>query len=133
MNSKNIQFHWESGAEESHRIMMLLHKNKEYTNALFYGQLYLEKLLKAHYAKNNPQEPHAPKTHNLLLLAKKCNLEFDDILADKLADISRFNLEARYDDARKDFYKRCTSEFTNQQIETIKEIGIWLTKLLIKK
>jgi len=124
---------WVEGSEESLRIMTLLYKNNEYTNALFYGQLTLEKLLKALYAKTNKENPHAPKTHNLVLLADKCNLNVDDEMKKELATISRFNLEARYDDEKKDFFKTCTKEFTQKQIVNIKEIREWLKEKLIQK
>lgn len=58
--------------------MLILYKNKKYSWYLFIGYLVIEKVLKALYAKQNIENPHCVKTHNLLLLAKKCNIELDE-------------------------------------------------------
>lgn len=63
----------------------------------FFGQMVIEKLLKALYAKNNKGAPYAPKTHDLLYLAEKMNLEVTEKQANDLVEITKFNLNTRYD------------------------------------
>ena len=50
----------------------------DYSYALFFGHLALEKLLKALYVFK--QEHHAPPLHNLLRLARAAELEIDEEL-----------------------------------------------------
>ena len=95
------------------------------------GHLVIEKLLKALYAKNNKNAPYAPKSHNLLHLAEKTKLKLTDRQEDLLDTITRFNLNARYDDYKKEFYERCTEEYTSEQIKNIEEVRIWLKEMLM--
>lgn len=132
MDSETLAKHWVESSEESFRVMTVLFENKEYTSALFFGHLYLEKLLKGLYAKINTKEPEAPFVHDLVFLARKCNLELDVDMRQKLGLINSFNIAARYDVIKKNFYKLCTKDFANQQIKIIKEVGEWLKKLIKK-
>jgi len=122
--------HWISSAENDYNSMVSMYSSKQYNWSLFVGHLVIEKLLKALYSKLNKQEPYAPKTHNLLTLAKKCNLELDESQIDSLSRITKFNMSVRYDDAKEDFYKLCTPEYTEEQIRSIKELRLWLKEKL---
>lgn len=69
-------------------------------------------------------------THNLLMLAKKGDLELTEQNVEHLAEINTFNIEARYPDDKFRFYKKCTVAFTEKHIKIIKEFRHWLeTKL----
>ena len=76
------------------------------------------------------QGEHAPPLHNLLRLAKKAGLEFDEAKIDGLIRITAFNIEARYPDLKRAFRKKCTAEFTNNQMNIIKEIFQWVKSQL---
>lgn len=104
--------------------MEVLFNSKLYHWSLFIGHLSIEKYLKAIYV--NKFSKHPPFTHNLYKLAVICELEFNDDISDKLDFISTFNIEARYDDYKKDFYKKCTIEFAEIWISNIKDIIRWL-------
>lgn len=54
------------------------------TYCLFLGQMVIEKLLKALYAKNNKGAPYAPKTHDLLYLSEKLNIELTEEQINKI-------------------------------------------------
>lgn len=113
--------------------MKVLYSNKKNTWSLFLGHLVIEKLLKGLYAKNNQDNPYTLKSHNLLALAEKCNLELNDNQIQKLQIITQFNISARYDDYKESFYSKCTNEYTAEQIKNIEEVRKWLKKLLMKK
>ncbi len=51
------------------------------------------KLLKGLYAKNNPDNPIAPKIHNLILLSQKANLEVPTEIREKIQTINTFIFE----------------------------------------
>ncbi len=108
--------------------MQNLLKSGDYSWALFLGHLVLEKLLKAHYVKN--QRKHAIFTHDLLRLATNAGLKIDEETEEWLDDISTFNINARYDTYKQDFYKLCTKEFANLWSERIEKLRIWLIKEL---
>lgn len=93
--------------------------------------MVIEKLLKGLYAKNNIDSHYAIKSHNLLALAEKCNLELTDKQIENLQTITQFNISARYDDYKENFKQKCTDEYTTKKINNIKEIRIWLRELLI--
>lgn len=93
----------------------------------------IEKLLKGLYAKSNKENPYAIKSHNLLALAEKCNLELTDEQVDKLQIITQFNISARYDDYKETFNQKCTDDYTSKQIKNIEEVRTWLKSLLTQK
>ena len=97
---------------------------------MFFGHLVIEKLLKAIYAKKNKSAPHAPKSHDLLYLAEKAELEFTENQENLLDTITGFNMNARYDNYEKDFYLKCTDEYTSEQLKNIEEVVEWLKNQL---
>lgn len=81
----NIEFmnYWLESSDEDYDAMKVLYSNRKYSWSLFVGHLVIEKLLKALYAKKNIENFIAPKIHNLVLLAKKCDLVFPYELKEK--------------------------------------------------
>jgi hypothetical protein len=63
-------------------------------------------------------------------LATKAGLEVSDEKADWLDEISTFNINARYDNYKQDFYKLCTKEFAGIWLERIENLRQWLIKRL---
>ncbi len=120
---KLIDF-WIAGADDDYDTMIAMLDTKRYSWALFVGHLMIEKLLKAYFVMIN--ENHPPFTHNLLKLAKDTNLPLTDELKLQLTTITAFNLNTRYDDYKRSFQKKCTPDFTNEWIEKIKELKLWI-------
>jgi HEPN domain-containing protein len=104
--------YWMTEAEEALEVADHLVAKADYSYALFFGHLAVEKLLKAQYVFM--QEQHAPPLHNLLRLARAAGLEIDEETADKLTTVTAFNLEARYPDFKRSFRQTCTPEYTAQ-------------------
>ena len=130
MNNIDLMNYWIESSDEDYSTMMYMKAGKKNTWCLFMGQMVIEKLLKALYAKNNISEPYAPKSHDLLYLAQKINLQVTETQKRNLNEITRFNLNTRYDDYKKDFYNKCTDEYTEEQISKIEEVKQWLENLL---
>lgn len=120
--------HWIDSSEEDTKAMHTLFTAKSYAWALFIGHISIEKLLKAIYVKKH--STNAPFTHNLYRLAELTEIELTDEKADWLDYITTFNIEARYDDYKKEFYSLCNYEFTNNWILRIEEIVKWLRQML---
>jgi len=121
--------YWSGSSDEDFDTMLTLYENKKFNWALFVGHLMMEKLLKALYVKINNDYP--PFIHNLLRLAEKCNLELNDDQRMFFVTITAFNINARYDDYKLSFQKKCTPEFTGIWIEKLKIYRTWIKKLII--
>ena len=128
MNQKKIIAFWESEAEESLHVAEHLFEKKDYSYALFFGHLAVEKILKAILVKITNQQ--VPRSHNLLRLANEAHIKITDNQKHALIRITAFNLESRYPDYKKEFRKKCTEKFTEMELKKIKEIFIWLKSTL---
>ncbi len=130
MNNIDLMNYWIESADEDYNVMLDLKEKNRNTYCLFFGQMVIEKLLKALYAKNNKGAPYAPKTHDLLYLAEKLNIQLTEEQEITLNEITTFNLSTRYDDYKRAFYNKCTDEYTEEQINKIKEVKAWLEIIL---
>lgn len=131
MDSENLIEYWKNSSDRDYVSMIKNYEVKQYTWALFIGHLTLEKLLKAIYAKVNKDNPYPPKIHNLNILAQRCNLDLDERKSKILMICNSFNISARYEDYKNEFYERCTEEYTSEQIKNIEEVRIWLKEILM--
>lgn len=104
--------------------MLNMFSNKEYVWALFVGHLCIEKLLKAYYVKE--VDDIAPRVHDLYKLAIKSNLEMTEEQMDSLQYVTLFNIEARYEQYKREFHKKCTKDFTEHNIKKIGGLRKWL-------
>ncbi len=121
---KKIINHWISTSDNDYDTMMNLYDAKDYQWSLFIGHLVVEKLLKAGVVKKT--NDHAPFTHDLRRLAKLSEIKFSDEHTKWFDTISTFNLNARYDDYKQNFYKKCTPQYTETWISNIKQLREWI-------
>ena len=126
MDIKEIESFWITEAKEALQVADHLMEKDDYSYALFFGHLAIEKLLKALHAVK--QKDHAPPIHNLMRLAKLAGIAVPEDKIDALIEISAFNIEARYPDFKRAFRKKCNAEYAGKQITVIKEIFEWLQK-----
>ncbi|MCD4742725.1 MAG: HEPN domain-containing protein [Desulfobacteraceae bacterium] len=124
MDQKEIIDFWASEAEESLQVANHLFEKKDYSYALFFGHLAVEKIIKALLTKSTNQQ--APRSHNLLRLAQEAHIEITEDQKLALIRITAFNLESRYPDYKKEFRKKCTLQFTKKELKKIKEVFTWL-------
>ncbi len=132
-NSINIEYivsYWITMSDNDFATMLDLHTMKRNNWALFIGHLVVEKLLKACYVKNNKKHP--PLVHDLLKIALKSGIEPDIEQKLNLDTITTFNINARYDDFKLAFYNKCTDSYTNQWVEKIKTIRLWIKQVHLK-
>lgn len=133
MENENIDIekianHWISRSDSDYETMNNLVKSKDFHWALFLGHLVLERLLKAIVVKKTGT--HAPLTHDLRRLAKLSELPLEEEQKGWLDTISTFNINARYDDYKQDFYRKCTADYALTWFTNIKTIREWIkTKL----
>lgn len=124
MTKDELIAYWLDSAEANHVSMLNMFANGEYVWSLFVGHLCIEKLLKAYYVKEI--DATAPRIHDLYKLAVRCNLEMSEEQMDALQYVTLFNIEARYEEYKREFYKKCTRAFTKSNIKTIEGVRTWL-------
>jgi len=127
-DKERIINYWIESSEKDFKTMNDLYKTKNYSWSLFIGHLVIEKLLKALFVKATGEFP--PLIHDLRRISEKAGLEPDISLQIILDSISRFNINARYDDYKQSFYLLCTESFTKEWIEKIKNCRLWIKEQL---
>lgn len=125
---KELIRYWLDLAAYDMKTAESLIKSKRYPYALFLCHLAIEKILKAHITSATGD--HAPYTHNLVHLADKTGFAFSDDQKQLIADLTDFNLEARYPDWKQDFYKRATAAYTKKYVDSTQKLFVWLKKSL---
>lgn len=123
-DSERIIHHWIESSDHDFKTMIYLYQTQNNNCALFMGHLVIEKLLKALYIKSKDEFP--PMIHDLRRLCEKSDIELDDSRKILLDSISRFNINARYDDYKQSFYQLCTNSFTSEWIDKIKDCRLWI-------
>ncbi len=125
--NKHIKY-WVESSEKDFKTMHDLYKTKNNSWALFIGHLVIEKLLKALYVKTKGDFP--PMIHDLRRIANKAEVKMEAGYQNKLDAISRFNINARYDDYKQSFNQLCTDSFTKEWIEKIEDCRTWIKTML---
>jgi HEPN domain-containing protein len=128
LDVENLKTFWVTEAEEALRVGAHLVEKEDFSYALFFGHLALEKLLKG-ICVNNLRD-HAPPIHNLARLAGIAGLDVEEKTLNALITITGFNIESRYPDFKRSFREKCTRDFTMEQFREIERIFKWLRSLL---
>jgi HEPN domain-containing protein len=128
-DTESIVNYWLVEAAEAFQVAEHLVKQQDYSYALFFGHLAVEKTLKALYALR--RQEHAPLIHNLVRLARAAGIKLDQKQTTALLTITAFNIEARYPDLKRSFRAKCTPAFTKRQIKTIEETLTWLRSMIV--
>jgi HEPN domain-containing protein len=124
MNVEKVVQYWLDAADDDWPVVNHLFDSRDYHYALFFGHLYIEKLLKALTVQSTGK--HAPRTHNLLILAERSNLELSDERRTQLLRLTAYNLETRYPEERAHLRSRYTKEYAEREIKMIQEVGEWI-------
>lgn len=124
---KDTISNWVKSAEFDRDTVFDLFKLKHYGWSLFIFHLAIEKLLKAHLVK---REIVIPYTHNLLRLADLTKIKYTATQEKYFSEIMTFNIQARYDIEKMDFYKKADKKYTEKWIKICNNIFEWLRELL---
>jgi HEPN domain-containing protein len=95
----------------------------KYMYCLFFHHLALEKALKALVLHKGKELVY---THKLVALAKIGDLPLTDEQIRDLSRITDFNIEARYDDYKSEFYKTATQDFTKEWAHKSSELYTYI-------
>ncbi len=124
MTKKDIIDYWLVAASRDLETAEILFKSKKYNYCLFFCHLAIEKLLKGLVYKKRNSPPDF--THNLVNLAKQAKIKLTKIFESDIKEITTWNMTARYDTVKFDFYKKATIPFTKTWFAKAKEIYQWL-------
>ncbi len=129
MKSKkeHISF-WTEQADDDWEVVEMLFAGKKYLQSLFFAHLVIEKICKSLWIKDN-EGNIPPRTHNLIYILSKTNIELSETESEFLLNLNRFQLEGRYPDYMTKMYKICNKDFTKKMIDKTLDIK----KCLIKK
>ena len=125
-SEQEVVNYWLTASKEDFDSAEILFENKKYHHALFFCHLSIEKMLKAIIVKSTKTAP--PLIHHLVRLAEKAVVPLSETQMNELAEITTFNIEARYDDYKLSFRKKAKKRFSLKYLEKTKEILQWLSK-----
>ncbi len=92
---KQIEY-WTRGAEDDLKTEKILINEKRTLHGLFFCHLVIEKTLKAHVVKHTSLL--APKSHNLIFLLDKTEIELSEQNEIFLGILMKYQLQGRYPD-----------------------------------
>jgi HEPN domain-containing protein len=90
MNIDPIRKFWEEEALEALTVATHLYEKGDYSYALFFGHLAVEKILKALYVVKKKEQ--APYLHSLFRLAELMEISLTETHKNQLIKIRRFTL-----------------------------------------
>ena len=112
--------HWNDESKDALQTAQDLYQAERYHHALFFCHLAVEKELKAFYVEK--KETFPPPVHDLLYLLKKSEIILTQELTEDLVELNSFNIRARYDDYKKEFYKKATKRYGEKWIKKASDI-----------
>lgn len=130
INYKKLISYWNDLSDYDIVTAKHMFETKRYPYCLFLCHLSVEKILKALIVAKTRK--HSPYSHNLVDLAKHTEIEFSTDQKNLLADLTEFNLEARYPEWEKEFYKKATKNYTEKYFNQTVNFQKWLKKYLKK-
>lgn len=123
-----IARYWLEASIHDLEMSRSLFRTGKYDYCLFLCHLSLEKLLKALVAR--AINDHPPFTHNLLYLAGTADIQLSKGQIELLDQVNKFNMEARYPEDLKAFYKKADKSYAKKYLDITKEVWKWLRKKL---
>ena len=124
MEKDDVVKYWIESSDSDFQVMESLFENGHYLWSLFLGHLVIEKLLKAYHVKN--VDTDYPRIHNLPEIARRASLALSDEQKFVMAELTTFNLRARYPDYKNRFQKKADHQYTETHLNKIREMRKWL-------
>lgn len=125
-NRQKVIKYWTDAAQNDYRTATILFENARYNHALLFCHLSIEKMLKAVIVQRINAAP--PYIHDLVRLSEKAGITMDETSKTLLAEISTFNIAARYDDLKLNFAKKANKKFALKYFIKTKDVLTWLSQ-----
>lgn len=121
---KQIEY-WRAGSDEDFAAAESLLEKGHLRHSLFFCHLALEKMLKAHVARQINDVP--PRIHNLVRLAEVANLKLEPERREFLREFNLYQLEGRYPDF---VQVSIDMNLAQEEIDRTREMLRWLKRQL---
>ncbi len=128
MDIQKLKTYWLEESDEAMQVAWHLYEKQDYSYALFFAHLAVEKAVKSIYVQRKKE--HAPYLHNLLRLAELSGIAASDAQRSALLKITSFHLEARYPDEKRTFRKICTQGFVMTELRNAEDVLKWLKSMM---
>lgn len=126
MDTSKLISYWRDASEEKWKTVETLIRAGRHADALFFCHLTLEALLKAAVVAKTGEYP--PHQHDLVDLARRADVSLDEKKTKELAEITTFNIRARYDDYKLSFYRKATKKYAASYFAVTDRLRIWIRK-----
>jgi HEPN domain-containing protein len=113
--------YWTSSASNDLTSAKILVDRNRFLHGLFFCHLVIEKAIKAHVVKKTNNI--APRSHNLIYLAEKADLQFDEKDELFLGVLMKYQLQGRYPDYNPIIPPK---KKVNEYLTTTEELFKWL-------
>lgn len=117
LDIKKSSQYWQKTAEHDYETMMGLFRIKRYSDALFYGHIVLEKIIKVLVVEKTKDQ--SPRIHDLTRLLKLSEIDYNQSDLEFLKEVNIFNIRTRYPDYKLEFYKKCNLNFSKKYFNKI--------------
>lgn len=114
---EHIDF-WKNNSDENYHTAIYNLNGKQYVFTLFLFHLTIEKLLKAHWIKDNIINT-PPFTHDLKNIYSQTDLDLEITQIDFLALVSDWNISTRYPDYKNSLFRKASQEYVLEQKKQI--------------
>lgn len=123
-----IEF-WKESAQKSRIASIHLFEKSDYVESLFFAHLALEKIIKAHWVKDNPGD-FPPRIHNLRRLLEQTSVVLTTAQLIFLEQMNTFQMEGRYPDYRFSIYQTFDEPQTKSVLNSSEKMFQWLLNKL---
>lgn len=117
---EHIDF-WKNTADENWDTALYNYQGKQYVMTLFMFDLVIEKLIKAHWVKDNISNT-PPRSHDLKFLVSETELELNSKHYDLLSIVTDWNISTRYPDYKLKLHKIANETYMQEQLHNIEEL-----------
>lgn len=117
---EQVQY-WIKTAEQDWATAEDLLRLERFLHTLFFFHLVIEKLLKAHWVKDNTGD-FPPRSHDLEHIYSSTEIELSPEDVDELRALNYWNLEGRYPDYLNKISKQADKKYTLAKYESVKRI-----------
>jgi len=121
--------YWKREAARNWETALYLQKGSQRVMALFMLHLVTEKLLKAHWVKDN-FDNQPPRTPDLQNLHNQAELDLPAEDYDYLAIVNQWSIDTHYPDYKEKIYSIATESYLSMQFEKVLKLKTCLLEKL---
>lgn len=129
MNKEDHIAWWKNSSDENWETAIYLKNGRQNLFALFAFHLVMEKLLQAHWVKDNVSN-HPPRTHDLNDIYQQTELQLSFEQVDYLNSINTWSIEGSYPDYKNKIQKQASDQYLQFHLEKLTDLRICLLEKL---